>query len=190
MNYLRKLWSEERFSIPAKIVLSYVLWKIFHHFAKQQGTVLGNFWERFVFKIGTVYAWFTSITLIPFVDATHSEGISIYFNKGHDYRLIWVQDHCLAIPAMVVFTATVVFFRGPARDKAWFIPLGLFGIILINLLRLFGVCLAWLYATPYFFEIDHSIIYVGLCYGFIFLMLVWWIRRTKKKSNDETVSAL
>ncbi|MBS1619859.1 MAG: exosortase/archaeosortase family protein [Bacteroidetes bacterium] len=184
MEYITKIWREERFNIPVKIVGSYVLWKVFHHFAKMPGTVLGTWWERLVFKLGAYYAVITVPFVRPFMDHAFARGIGIYMTAGQTIKGVLVQDHCLAIPSMVVFTATIIFFRGPLRDKVWFIPLGLLGIVAINTARLAMVCLAFLYNSPYYFEINHSVFGLILLYGFVFMMLAWWIRRHRPAATS------
>lgn len=141
--------------------------------------MLSAFWERFVYELGTVYATICVPLVRPFMDNAYSRGIDIYLTSGRTVKVVMVQDHCLALPAMVIFTATVIFFHGRWQDKLWFIPLGLLGVALINLARLVFVCLTFLYASDYFFRINHSLVYLTLCYGFIFAMLAWWIRRNR-----------
>lgn len=177
LDDVRRLWRAERFRIPTQIILVYGLWKVFHHFAWIKGTALNSVWTAAMVKTGTVYAAITSFLLTPFVAATHAKGIDIYISSVSITKVVWVQEHCLAIPAMVIFTATVALFKGKVKDKVWFIPLGLLGIVMINLMRLFFLSLAWLYLSPYFFKMHHSYIYVILTYGFIFLLLRWWIIR-------------
>lgn len=180
----KKIWQEDRFAIPAKIIGSYILWKIFHHFAKAPGTALAAWWEHFVFQLGTVYAAITVPLVRPFMDAVYSSGIDIHMTAGQVVKIVMVQDHCLALPAMVIFTATVIFFKGRWQDKLWFIPLGLLGVAMINLARLVFVCLTFLYASDYFFKINHSLVYVLMCYTFIFGMLAWWIRRNRPAASS------
>ncbi|MBS1686797.1 MAG: hypothetical protein JSS76_18815 [Bacteroidetes bacterium] len=179
MDALQKAWREERFNIPARIIGAYILWKVFHHFAKAPGTAMAVWWEHFVYRLGSIYAAITVPLLSPFVDNAYSRGIDIYITAGPTMKVVMVQDHCLAIPAMVIFAATVIFFKGTWTDKLWFIPVGLLGVALINLVRLVFVCLTFLYASDYYFRINHSFVYVALCYSFIFAMLAWWIRRRR-----------
>lgn len=166
---------EERFLIPIKIVLVYVVWKVFHHFTTVQGTALNLFWAKLCLVLGNWYAVATSAVLSLFGMQSSAEGINI--NLLVSNKQIWVQEHCLAIPAMIVFTGAVLFFTGSWKDKAWFIPVGLLGIAVINILRLVFVSLAWVYLTEHFFNLHHSIIYAAITYGFIFLMVRWWMKR-------------
>ena len=109
-----------------------------------------------------------------------------WINLIASYRQIWVQEHCLAIPAMVIFAGSVLLFKGRWLDKAVFLVQGLIGIILINIIRLIFVSLAWVYLSAYYFKMHHSVIYVVAMYGFIFYMIVRWMNRMMKQQNPDT----
>ena len=175
MAFSLKTLREERYLVPAKIILVYLGWKVFHHFTTVPGTALHLWWAALCAHIGSWYASATSFILSLGGMSTNADGINI--NLLASNKQIWVEEHCLAIPAMVVFTGTVLAFKGSPKDKAWFIPVGLVGIIVINIIRLIFVSLAWVYLTPYFFNLHHSLIYAVITYGFIFLMLRWWMKR-------------
>ncbi len=166
---------QEQYLIPGKIILVYLGWKVFHHYTAIPGTDLNHFWGNIVYKLGCFYAAATSLVLAIFGMKVNATGIDI--NLLVSNKQIWVQDHCLAIPAMVVFVGSVVFFRGSFKDKGIFIAIGLAGIVVINIIRLVFLSLAWVYLTPYFFKINHSVIYVIAMYGFIFYMIIKWMNR-------------
>lgn len=181
MKFSAKHLLQEQYLVPVKIVLVYLAWKLFHHFTLIPGTTLNHFWGDFVYRLGSFYALATSLVLSFFGMKASAAGINI--NLLTSNKQIWVQEHCLAIPAMVVFCGGVIFFRGSFRPKASFLVSGLAGIILINILRLVFLSLAWVYLKPYFFKINHSLIYVLAMYGFIFYMLVKWMDRSIVKSG-------
>ena len=164
----------DSFLIPVKIVSIYIAWKIFHHFAMIDGTALHHFWIQLCEVLGTAYAVVTTKLLVLIGQKAYSSGINIYLTQQKE---IWVQDHCLAIPAKIIFVGSILSFHGKWRDKMAFIGIGLTGIILINIARLLFVSLAWLYFPLYFFDMNHSLIYTVLAYGFIFFMIRWWIIR-------------
>jgi len=171
-------YKEEQYLIPIKIILVYVFWKIFQHYASVQGTALYLFWLNFCSTLGNLYAITTSAILSFFGMASTADGININLLKSG--RQIWVKNHCLAIPASIVFLGSVIFFKGQWQEKIGFITLGMLGIILINLLRLVFTCIAWVYLSERYFELNHSFIYVVITYGFIFAMIAWWINRSQK----------
>ena len=177
MGFNINMLKEERYLIPLKIVAVYVGWKVFYHFASIEGSTLHIAWVKLCTHIGSWYAAVTSAILTRGGIYASADGININLLAYH--KQIWVLEHCLAIPAMVVFTGAVVFFKGSWRDKAWFIPLGLAGIVLLNILRLTVVSIAWVRLTPYFFYFHHTFVYAIGTYAFILLLLVWWMRRQK-----------
>ena len=88
---------------------------------------------------------------------------------------IYVADHCLGIPAMVVFTLFVLFFKGSLKNKLWFIPIGVIGVLLINTFRLVALVLLMKHATPAFWELNHKYFFLAITYGFIFWMIKVWM---------------
>lgn len=174
--------NQEHFLIPIKIVSMYVLWKVFHHFVSQPQNLFHLLWENFCVQIGSWYATATGFLLSLFGMFATADGINVNLLASH--KQIWVQEHCLAIPAMVVFTGSVLSFKGTLKSKIPFIALGLMGIIFINLLRLTFVSVAWVYLSDYFFNLHHTFIYAAATYGFIFLMIVWWVKRGERYSKS------
>lgn len=163
-------------SLPLKIVAVYICWKGFHYLAHVPGTWLAVKWQKICLVTGSFYAVLTAWLLRSTNTlAAFADGININLTEYN--KQIWVQEHCLAIPAMVVFTGTVLLVKSPPAQKLWFIPLGLGGIVLINTLRLVFVSLAWVHLSGHFFNLHHSFIYTVVTYSFIFFMLAWWINR-------------
>jgi exosortase/archaeosortase family protein len=181
MELNTKIFSQERYLIPIKMICVYLVWKVFHYFTYFPGTALNHFWNNFVFRLGSIYASITSHILSVFGMYASADGININLLASH--RQIWVQDHCVAIPVMVIFIGSVIFFKGEWRDKVKFLAVGLAGIFCINIIRLIFVCIAWVYLTPYFFNLHHSFIYVVATYGFVFFMITRWMNHIIAKSK-------
>lgn len=176
-----KMLLQEQYLIPIKIIAVYLAWKVFHHFASIPGTDLNHHWLDLVADLGSVYAKVCSHILSAFGMKSTSDGINI--NLIESGKQIWVQDHCLAIPAMVIMTGSVIFFTGSVSDKAKFLAIGLTGIVLINILRIILVSIAWVHMSSAFFKVNHAMIYVVVMYGFIFWMIAQWMNRAIAKSK-------
>ena len=170
---------QEQYLVPIKIVLVYIAWKMFHWYASQTGTTLNHFWGNVVYFTGCFYANATVFVLSILGMKVSAVGINI--NLLVSNKQVWVQEHCLAIPAMIVLISAVVFFKGSFKEKAPFLLIGLLGIAFINIVRLVFLSLAWVYLSASFFKINHSLIYVVAMYGFIFFMIVKWMNRTIEK---------
>jgi exosortase/archaeosortase family protein len=163
-----------------KFLSVYILWKGFHYAVARHNSPFFSLWHRFTDVLGSYYAHVTSFLLNLFGEQTTHNGIRITYIGS--LKSVFVEDHCLAIPAMVIFTGSVLLFTGKWRDKLWFIPLGLMGILLINIGRLVFVCTAFQHFSAGFYKINHSFVYVVITYGLIFMMIIWWMT---KFSNDE-----
>ena len=164
---------QEKYLIPLKIVSVYLVWRVFLHFASVPGSGLNRFWLSFTYDVGCFYAKLTFLLLSSLGMNVSATGIAVDLINSRN--VVLVQDHCLAIPAMVIFVGSVVFFRGTYRDKLPFLLIGLAGIVLINALRLVFVALALIYLPPFYFVINHSYAYVFLTYSFIFFMITRWM---------------
>lgn len=88
---------------------------------------------------------------------------------------IYVANHCLGIPAMVVFTLIILSFGGTAKNKLWYIPLGILGILFINCMRIVGLIVLMQKSSPFFWELNHKYTLLILTYGFIFWMIKTWM---------------
>lgn len=98
---------------------------------------------------------------------------------------VHVRNYCLGVDMMAMFTALTVSFPGRWKDRLWFIPLGLVGIFLINVLRVTTMCLMTIH---YGYEsfVDRHALFNVLATVFIFLMFMLWVRMYRK--NDRAAS--
>ena len=174
---------QEQYLVPLKIAAVYLVWKLFDRCAKVPGTPLHLFRDQMIYRLGSWYATATSFILSSFGMFVNAHGINI--NLIESNKQVWVQYHCLAIPAMVVFAGSVLFFRGKLKDKLLFIAIGLAGIVILNIIRLVLLSLAWVYFAPWFFDINHSLIYVVIMYGFIFFMVIKWMDRVTLQETEK-----
>lgn len=156
-----------------RLFLSYAVWKGYVALtylipALNQARLDVNQWlgQANVFALAGVASVFGET-------GVRQQGIAIYLEGT---RGLAIEDHCLAIPASVIFGLLVLFFPGPARHKAWFLPAGLVLVQASNLFRLAGLMFMQRYAGASFYTFNHSYTYVVITYGLIFLLLVGWMR--------------
>lgn len=181
---VKRILQQQQFLIPLKIISVYLVWKLFHRIVSAPDTWQHHYWEIFCAATGHGYALLTGWLLQVAGLQNKVSGIDILMTESN--RMVMVQEHCLAIPAMVVFTGSIVFFNGSFRSKLRFITAGILGIVLINVLRLAFVCWAWVYLSASFFNLHHSLIYTTITYGFIFLMIKYWIDRQSGHNTTAT----
>lgn len=83
-----------------------------------------------------------------------------------------VFEGCNSLNVMIVFISFVLAFGGNRKKLAWFIPLGLFLIYLINLVRVVGLFYVAEYWQSYFYYV-HKYAFTGIIY--LFVLFLWWI---------------
>lgn len=85
--------------------------------------------------------------------------------------LLWIGDPCNGLSLFVVFIIFMVTYPGPWKHKAWFIPLGLISIHLINTIRIIVLCL--IVTIDYeLLTFNHDYTFYVIVYGWVFLL--WW----------------
>jgi exosortase family protein XrtF len=103
-------------------------------------------------------------------------------------RVIWLEgangiemvDGCNGIEALGLFVGFVIAYKGTWKNRAWFIPLGLFLIYAVNILRIVVLTITQLHA-PAIFDVTHDYSTTAIFYIVIFAMWVWW----SNLENDE-----
>ena len=171
----RPFWKDPSALFVINIALVYAGWKIAHHFLITTSGTLHSWWVSVVSSIGGFYAAITSGLLNLFAQNTIHQGIDIIFTRSG--KRIFVQEHCLAIPAMIVFSGAILLFTGQWKNKLWFVPLGLLAIMIINILRLMFLSLTFEHMSLDFYKINHSVVYVVITYALILLMIMWWMKK-------------
>lgn len=158
-----------------KLVAVYFIWKTVHHFLLETDFLLHPLWVNLVEKTGSLYAFSSAFILRLLNENVTQAGIGFQFHPS--LKIVYVEEHCLAFPAMLIFSSAILFYEGNWREKLWFIPIGLLAIILINLVRLVALGLAFEYLGRFFFSINHSYVYVVITYSLILFMIIWWMDR-------------
>jgi exosortase/archaeosortase family protein len=183
INKLKSILNDRANLFVIKVVGVYAVWKLFHYYIQHSSGIPQQIWLTVIEKMGGFYAVITSAVLNIFGEETIRQGIKIVYI--HSQNNIRVEDHCLAIPAMVIFTFSIALFNGTWKNKLWFIPLGLLGIFIINVIRLVSLSYIFEHFTRKFYDINHSLIYVVITYALVFLMIMWWM----KKYDDNRIKS-
>ncbi len=157
-----------------KIVLIYGVWKLFQLVVDYTPPLLA-IWNSWMAAYSHIVATACNKTLEALgyeMNYHYRQTVYIVGTEG-----FYVLEHCLAIPATLIFGAFIAVYRGPWKHKLWFIPLGMLGVQLINLLRLFLLALLMKHASPAYYDFNHSVTALIFEYGLVFLLVVIWMRR-------------
>lgn len=87
--------------------------------------------------------------------------------------LLLIADNCNGLSLMVLFTAILLLLPGSKPHKAWFMPLGLLLIFLLNALRVMALVLIQLY-HPEWLDFNHKYTFTALIYAVVFLLWLGW----------------
>jgi exosortase/archaeosortase family protein len=82
---------------------------------------------------------------------------------------------CDGLVLYALFTGFIVAFPGPLRPKLWFIPLGVVGLYLLNILRVGGLALNQHYAHQSV-DFNHHYTFSFVVYGCICALWMQWVR--------------
>jgi len=169
-SYLLSLYkaNKKAAEFVLKIAAVYIGWKLFSHFYFDAPA-----FKDFKTQLGEATGYMAYLMLKPFFLQDVAMYPRVVILSGA--RGIYVADLCLAIPAMVMFTAFIAIYSGKAIQKLWFIPAGLLGIFLINALRIASLAYIQRFSTVEVFNFTHNYAYLVVVYSFIFLMIKVWM---------------
>ena len=94
---------------------------------------------------------------------------------------ITVQNYCLGLDVMALFTMLIIAYPGPWKKKLLFIPIGIIGVFIINQLRIMaiGICFVDFIEYAWF---DNHLYFNVAAYSFIFLFFVGWVNYLERKN--------
>ncbi len=120
----------------------------------------------------------TSFLLKCFGFATVNNEYQLRVAGSGGIRLVY---SCLGLGIMSFFTAFVLAYPKKWKDKLIFLFLGLLAIELLNIIRMAIVALFWSKQAQQI--IDHHIIFNGIIYIIICIVLYFWVTADDKKTH-------
>ncbi|QIX61227.1 archaeosortase/exosortase family protein [Hymenobacter sp. BT18] len=105
-----------------------------------------------------------------------------------DQRAVVSVGHpCNGLVLYALFTGFILAFPGPIRQKAWFIPLGLVIIYVVNILRVAALAINHVYAHGTV-DFNHHYTFTFVVYSFILLLWLAWVRRFAQPQTEAAVA--
>ena len=183
MTAKRPFGQSEEAAYFLKVFFVYGCWKAFHAYLWRSKESIES-WHNMLTGYEELYASLASRILRVFGYPSSHAGINIYIDPTHS---TYIAEHCLAIPSMVVFAGSILIFPGSIRDKLWFIPLGVFLIFCLNLVRIVSLGITMVHVDKEVYDDFHNYIFLGAFYFVVLMMVIWWMERTVK-NNQRTVT--
>lgn len=182
---LVKYWNDPLYRFLTKAVLLYILYYfVYELWLNQEGTldllVIRNLEDVSSFVLQTF-----GYSLI-----SESHDVTIRTLGIDGTNGIWIGDPCNGLTLFALFTGFVIAFPGPIKTKAWFIPVGLMAIHILNILRIIALALIiYYFPDPEVLEFNHTYTFTLIVYGFVFWLWYLWANRfsgiSMKKEGDE-----
>lgn len=168
-----------------KMSMVYVSWRVIKHFGTENENFLWGGWNWIMETLGSFTIWVAAKILLAlgYSLTYYHRFIAVDGTSG-----IYFADLCLGVAPMVIFSGFIVSFGNHTKNKLWFIPLGVSVIFIINVIRLIGLVLIQVHGNRAMFRFTHDYLYVLVTYGFIFLMLVWWMEKLADKKLTDSSS--
>ena len=95
--------------------------------------------------------------------------------RWNERAVLAVYEGCNGLNVMIVFLAFLLAI-GPYKKKIWlFSSIGLLGIHLLNLARIYGLFMVAVY-LPHQFYFVHKYFFTAILYVLIFLLWILWFR--------------
>ena len=107
-----------------------------------------------------------------------TQGRDIFIGPG----FVGVHYGCSGLKQFLEWIVLMVIFPGPWKHKAWFIPMGLVIIHLVNIFRISGLSVLLNY-YPEHWKFTHDYIYRPFFYVVMFFLWVWWVEKFRNKAN-------
>ena len=94
--------------------------------------------------------------------------------------VISVYEGCNGVNVFVIFIAFVIAYGGNYKNLLWFIPLGLVGVHVANLLRIVMLYFVAEYFPNYMY-FTHKFLFTGFIYAFVLALWYGWVIIWSKK---------
>lgn len=166
----------------SKAVLLYLLWFITY--------------DLYLAPAGKVDAWLNhrvaadGITLLNLAGYHGSTipGIDQTIMCLDNREILGVGNPCNGLELFVLFTGFILCFPGKLKMKAWFIPLGILLIHLVNVIRAAALVLIQKF-SPQHLDFNHHYTFTIVVYAVIFLLWMLWVNRFSAFNTTPRVSA-
>lgn len=100
-----------------------------------------------------------------------------------EHGTICIGSGCSGLELFILFFGFILLMRGRLKDKAWFIPAGFLGILILNIIRIVALSAIYYY-NPEYLEFNHKYTFVVVVYGAIFGLWVLWVNKFANRQPE------
>ncbi len=113
-----------------------------------------------------------------------------YLVNGCEARLVFaghgsicIGSGCSGLELFILFFGFILLMRGRIIDKLWFVPLGLLGVLILNIIRIISLSAIY-YHKPEYLNFNHKYTFVIIVYGAIFGLWILWVNKFANRNSE------
>lgn len=163
-----------------KVFAFYVFWFVSENYLSHKFGFYSDLWS-YCYHIFLKSILFVSKLGLSTLGYDHVSGYNSLAIVG-SYGVI-VGNHCVGFGLSYGFGSLIYSYPGPWLKKLWFIPLGVFLILIINSSRVIALC-AEVLKNGGFLQMEPHDLFNNLIYIIIFLLWVLWIKFINKNPQS------
>lgn len=148
-----------------KLLLFYFLWNGFVPNSIGDGIITTNLADAGTFALQLAGLQAHKVTV--------ATGIAIYIDQ---HPLLIIGPICNGVDFFGLFTCFVLAFPARWKHKAWFLPLGIFTIHLLNVIRIVLLSFNCWYSRQTF-DFNHKYTFIVVVYGVMLVLWMMWAKR-------------
>ncbi len=146
----------------------YFGWYFFYELYLLPSTSIDEILVDFLVKGAESFLQLLNFTVRIFDDGLYRNHIAIDGTAG-----VTVGAPCDGMILMALFIIFVVAYPGTNKNRLWFIPLGLFVIQFMNILRIMALAFI-VYWNEDYLAFNHDYTFTALVYAVVFAFWWWW----------------
>ncbi|MGQ0829531.1 MAG: exosortase X [Bacteroidota bacterium] len=100
---------------------------------------------------------------------------------------LWIGDNCNGITLFALFAGFIIAYKGRAKQKLFYIILGILSLELLNVFRIVGLAILDTQSRAWT-EFNHTYTFNIIIYAYIFLLWMMWVNKFSNKQKPENIS--
>lgn len=150
---------------------AYILWYILYEFVLRSKTHFDEWVVHNIVKGVELFLTSLGYSLISYEDPIWKLHVGIEGSLG-----VTVGAPCDGIVLFALFAIFIIAFPGPVKHKAWFVPVGIVGIHLLNILRVAALAII-VDINPDWLAFNHDYTFTILVYSAVIGLWYLWIQK-------------
>ncbi len=163
-----------RFLLTAGVL--YVVWDYFYKSVLEEDGVFIRQVASHVAKVSVavlqLFGWDAAVRPYPYPSGLSFDTLITLNGQS----LVWIDSGCTGLTLMALFAGFIIAYPGPLAKKAWYIPVGLLAIYLVNIVRVVALAINHIVSQSSF-DFNHKYTYTLATYVAILALWMLWANR-------------